>query len=163
MMASACWIEQWQDAAKHSEAALLNSGLRMTAGAHRVAVVYADWKFANSPNPNAILEQALNDDHIVGVLIDTWSKASGTLLDSFQVSELREISEQVQAAGRFLALAGRLSRQSICELQSVRPDVVAVRSAACRNADRTAEVDTQAVQQLRAELQSIFATPTALP
>jgi (5-formylfuran-3-yl)methyl phosphate synthase len=156
------WTEQWRDAASNSEAALLGSGLRLTSGAHRVAVIYADWKAAGSPTPNVILQQALADDRIVGVLIDTWSKASGTLLDSFRVSELREISQQVQATGRFLALAGRLTRDSIRELQSVRPDVVAVRSAACRDADRTAEIDALAVQQLRAELQIVFSSMDVL-
>lgn len=129
-----------------------------------VAVIYADWQAARAPHPYSILDAVSEHLHngqsvasFAGVLIDTFEKNSGRLLDAMSRESLREIRERTTQLGLFLALAGRLDQASLPALVELTPDIVAVRSAACRGEDRNASVDRDAVSQFRAAIQSHFA------
>jgi uncharacterized protein (UPF0264 family) len=165
------WSAKWHDLTGWC-------GRQLGPGTRHVAVVYADWQAARAPHPQSILEalsEHIQSRHIhsgqihsgqihsgradaafAGVLIDTFEKSSGRLLDAMSLPALREIREQTSQLGLFLALAGRLNEESLPPLVELAPDIVAVRSAACRGEDRNASVDRGAVSQFRAAIQSHF-------
>lgn len=157
------WSARWQD----TMSLLTESFSEDRASVHQwVAVIYADWEQAAAPSPDAIVDCVLSsrlssDIRIAGVLVDTWSKKSGRLLDALEVEHLRDLAAAVQHSGRFFAVAGRLTSSMLSELNSIQPDVVAIRSAACRNEDRTSTVDEAAVREFRASVDRVFSLPTA--
>jgi uncharacterized protein (UPF0264 family) len=158
------WSARWHDTMSY-----LAGGIRLSdekSSPDWVAVIYADWQAADAPAPDEVVDCVLSSsdstsNRIAGVLIDTWSKKSGRLFDSLPVEKLRELAESVQQSGRFLAAAGRLTSNMLPELALARPDIVAVRSAVCRNEDRKSSVDANAVRTLRAEIDQTFAAGTA--
>ncbi|NQV29055.1 MAG: hypothetical protein HQ518_32275 [Rhodopirellula sp.] len=163
------WATRWQDTMSFLAASLSSGGENPEP--RWVAVIYADWVAANAPPPEAIVDCVLSSsrslgNQIAGVLVDTWSKKSGRLLDSLPVEQLRDLAQSVQQSDRFFAVAGRLTSTMLPELVDVRPDIVAVRSAACLGEDRTSSVDVGAVRNLRDRIDRTFAvrsTSTELP
>ena len=125
-----------------------------------VAVAYADAEQAASPPIQDILEVAVATN-CSGLLIDTFTKTGLTLTDCCDAVSLCELAERCHSAGLFLALAGRLSRESLSKLSRVPADVLAIRSAACEDADRTARVSTRAVASFRNAMQTTAASTTA--
>lgn len=115
---------------------------------HWVAVAYADANEAASPPIRDILEVAIATK-CSGLLIDTFAKSGLTLTDCCDTVSLCDLAERCHSAGLFLALAGRLSRESLPELSRVPADILAIRSAACEDADRTAQVSARAVASFR--------------
>ena len=111
-----------------------------------VAVAYADHVAADSPNPDEILSSATTADEAgvtgcAGLLIDTFTKTGSLLLDYYSVADLQDIAERCHASGLFLAVAGSLTATAIRDVKAADADIVAVRSAACRNGNRRAEID----------------------
>ena len=117
---------------------------RFGDGPSWVAVVYADWERADSPPPDVILDAALATDDCAGVLIDTWDKSSESPVDLSWAHWF----ERARRSCRLTALAGRLDASEIARLAPLRPDVFAVRSAACFGGDRRAGVDPARVAEL---------------
>jgi (5-formylfuran-3-yl)methyl phosphate synthase len=141
------WLAGWRTAVE-----------RLMAKPHRlrlVAVGYADWNSAQSASPRTILAAAI-EAGCDAFLIDTYSKDGRNLLDSISLRELTVISEQARHAGLPLALAGTLRMEHIPALVAVRPDVIAVRSAACRGCRRHAKVSARAVRGLKGVLAQTF-------
>jgi uncharacterized protein (UPF0264 family) len=156
------WSTRWQDTMSLlTESFSQNS----VSSFHQwVAVIYADWERAAAPSPDAIVDCVLSSrlssgTQIAGVLVDTWSKDSGRLLDALHVEQLRDLAAAVQRSGRFFAIAGRLTSSMLPAVASVQPDIVAIRSAACRNEDRTSSVDETAVRAFRASIDRAFSSP----
>lgn len=115
-----------------------------------VAVAYADHIAARSPALDDVLNAATIDDETpesgcAGLLIDTFTKNGSTLLDYFSIAELQGIARDCHANGLFLAVAGSLTLPAIRELGAADADIIAVRSAACRNGNRRAEIDESQV------------------
>lgn len=144
--------------------------------ASAVAVVYADWQQAAAPSPHTILDAVAatisdvdpDQPRFVGVLIDTFDKSSGGLLDCLSVTELEDFADRLRTllpTGQklFLALAGKLSAADLGRLVSIRPDVIAVRSAACRNHDRQTSVDAELTREFHTELQNCFGQVSTEP
>jgi uncharacterized protein (UPF0264 family) len=109
-----------------------------------VAVAYVDWWVADAPRPEAVLDEALSVPDCVGVLVDTWDKSRPGGLDF----SWRAFVERAQSAGRIVALAGRLDLEMICRLAPLRPDLFAVRGAACVGGDRLSVIDRERVTEL---------------
>ena len=160
------WVESWESAVQRIESSALRTGCRDT---HWVAVIYADWQRArfedwqptHAPSPDQLLDVVCDPSNafanrFAGVLVDTYSKSSGTLLDALSIEELRNIANRTRESGRFLALAGRLNAGLLTPLRELQPDVIAIRSAACRGSDRTATVDAGRVELFRTELEHVF-------
>jgi len=85
-----------------------------------------------------------------GVLVDTAVKDGCGLLQWYSPSRLRELCERCHAAGLFVALAGSLSHEDVeLLLAEVRPDIIAVRGAACERGERGAAVSADAVAALK--------------
>ena len=167
---SADWHKDWKNAYRLAGKQLAtSSGDSQSSRTEAVAVVYADWQRASAPSPHALLDAVASvitdgdpeQPRFVGVLIDTFDKSSGGLLDCLGVPELEDFAVRVRALSSdgqhlFLALAGKLAATDLGQLVSVRPEVIAVRSAACRNHDRQTSVDVEATREFRAELQRCF-------
>ncbi|MEK6259990.1 MAG: (5-formylfuran-3-yl)methyl phosphate synthase, partial [Planctomycetota bacterium] len=88
-----------------------------------VAVAYADAGEAASPPIHDILEAAIAT-RCAGLLIDTFAKTGLTLTDCCDAAALCELAERCHSAGLFLALAGRLARESLTELSRVPADIL---------------------------------------
>jgi len=127
------WVDSWAGVRR-----------RFGAGVSWVAVAYADWRHAGAPDPDAVLDAALAAGGCAGVLVDTWDKSRGCPVDLSWAGWF----DRARRGGRMTALAGRLDAESIDRLAPLRPDVVAVRGAACLGGDRRADVDPRRVAAL---------------
>ncbi|WP_428306159.1 (5-formylfuran-3-yl)methyl phosphate synthase [Lacipirellula sp.] len=138
---SACADGDWQQAWLAAQREIIDAGKEL------VAVVYADADRAHSPAPFDVLEAAAAA-RARWLLIDTFDKGSGTLLELFEATQLRALFERAQALGLTTAAAGRLTPAAIEALPLDAIDVVAVRSAAC-GGDRRGTVNTHSVAALQ--------------
>jgi uncharacterized protein (UPF0264 family) len=118
-----------------------------------IAVAYADWESACGPCPEEVVEGA-RDCGFAGVLIDTNSKGRGGLFNWLSIEQLESLTVVARSCGLEFALAGRLQIDDIPRIELVSPDIVGIRSAACREGIRTSEIDSAAVRRFRAALQS---------
>ncbi len=111
-----------------------------------VAVAYADWQAARAPAPDEVLGAALEAPGCAGVLVDTWDKTRPAWQDGPE--PWAGWIARARAGGRFVALAGGLDLASIARLAPLRPDLFAVRGAACLGSDRLGRVDRDRVAVL---------------
>jgi uncharacterized protein (UPF0264 family) len=107
----------------------------LPAGVAVVPVAYADWRNAASPEPVEILRLAEGSAARM-MLIDTFDKSAGGLLDVLPLENLRGIARQAAQRGVRLALAGSLvaaAIERVLELSFLEPApaYVGVRGAAC--------------------------------
>lgn len=128
---------------------------------HWIAVAYADPDTCNAPSISAVVQAAIEDAAIAGVLFDTWNKSGPSLLDRVSVPELADIRRRLHRHNRFLAVAGRLSVEDFSRLKTVQPDVIAVRSAACNSSDRRQAVSEERVADLVRRMNRLFPNRTA--
>ena len=128
----------------------------------RVAVAYADWRAAAAPPPEEILSAAIR----LGVdafLIDTCRKKVGGLPDIMSRQELTRLAATAHEAGLTFALAGSLRLPDIAGLIDIGPDVIAVRGAACHGESRSADVSSESVRRLKAEIRARFGPARKAP
>lgn len=118
---------------------------------HWIAVGYADWELARGPRPEEIIAQAALCG-CAGILFDTFSKEDARLVDWLPSTRLEALAALARARGLLFALAGRLQIGDIPGLKTVDPDIMGIRSAACRAGIRTGEVDAGAVGAFREAL-----------
>lgn len=85
-----------------------------------------------------------------GVLIDTARKDGGRLLDHMDVATLGSYMDMCRTDGLMGGLAGALEAPDVPRLLLLAPDVLGFRGALCRDHDRTARIDAQAVGIIRA-------------
>jgi uncharacterized protein (UPF0264 family) len=109
-----------------------------------VAVAYLDWEAAQAPDPASIIDAAARIGECPGILFDTWDKSSRVAFDE----KVKRWIEQAKEAGRFVAMAGSLDEATIRQLRPLRPDIFAVRGAACHGGDRNAPIDPERVARL---------------
>jgi uncharacterized protein (UPF0264 family) len=121
---------------------------QFVVGPRWIAVAYADWRIARAPAPDAVMSAAAACGWH-GVLIDTWGKAGRRLFDWLSVDALHELVGAARRRGLSIALAGRLSLGDIERLCTVAPDIVGIRSAACRDARRDGPIDADRVEEFR--------------
>ena len=81
------------------------------------------------------------------LLIDTFSKSHGGLLDFFSLADLRKIITAAQAISWQVVLGGSLRGDSIERALEIEPDVVAVRGAACEES-RTGSLSKERICRL---------------
>jgi len=115
-----CWQERWSVA--QSEI--------LKAGKHLVAVAYADWREAAAPCPEHVVEHAIGTP-CAYLLIDTFCKTNGTVLDCLRVDELALLLKLARKASMRTVVAGSLSIASLPHLLALPIDLVAVRGAVC--------------------------------
>ncbi|HVW02139.1 MAG TPA: (5-formylfuran-3-yl)methyl phosphate synthase [Planctomycetaceae bacterium] len=141
------WLRKWNEARRRAVSPAENP--------RWIAVAYADWREADAPTPAEIITGAIAEQ-CAGVLFDTFHKDGRTLFDYLDDDELTEAVATVQNAGLLVALAGGLLLREVPRAASFSPDVIAVRTAACRAGRRNAPIATAAVRELR---QTIETTP----
>jgi uncharacterized protein (UPF0264 family) len=128
------WKRAWSD---------LREASGGCAGPAWVVVLYADWREAQAPHPDDVLAFAL-ETRCAGLLIDTWDKRRPNPVDESWADRI----SGVQRTGRFVALAGGLDEVAIQRLLPLRPDLFAVRGAACAGSNRLATIDPVRVARL---------------
>ncbi len=122
-----------------------------------VAVLYADWRPAASPAPEAVIDGAAR----LGcrrLLIDTYSKSGAGLFELVPIESLLEWMELARRAGLGLVLAGSLRAETIPRACRLRPDYVAVRGAACEG-DRSGALSAVRLRHLVALVSAERARP----
>jgi hypothetical protein len=88
---------------------------------------------------------------IAGALVDTFVKDGRGLYGWLSESELADLIERTRRAGAVFGVAGQLRPG---ELRRVDADVIGVRSAVCREGDRTSELQAELVAAAVAELRA---------
>jgi uncharacterized protein (UPF0264 family) len=115
-----------------------------------IAAAYADAEALDPPAlAPAWLPSLVERTGIAGALVDTFVKDGRGLYGWLAESELTDLVSRTRRAGAIFGVAGQLRRG---QLDRVAADVVGVRSAVCRGADRTAELETELVAAAVAEL-----------
>jgi uncharacterized protein (UPF0264 family) len=111
-----------------------------------VGVAYADDVAAGAPSLEAVVDASI-ETGCHGLLIDTYDKLSGRLLDLVDLPAIEAMATRLHASGLFLAVAGRLRIEDIARLTATSADIVAVRSAACLGSDRRGQVVEERVRE----------------
>jgi uncharacterized protein (UPF0264 family) len=137
------WQDQWHAARKEIE----------SAGKKLAAVIYADDVAASCPDRTEILQVAKSAPG-GWILIDTYDKSSGTLVEHLSHLELQAVLASARACDHRTVVAGRLTLDSIRKLPLEYVDMIAVRGAAC-DGDRTGVVCQERVAELRALIKAI--------
>jgi len=127
------------------------------AGKQLIAVAYVDCATARAPDPQEVLELAIQS-HAPWVLLDTFDKTGGTLINHLPADRLEEFLAAARRASCGTAVAGRLSAAAIAQLPLHLIDVIAVRGAACAG-PRTAIVDRRRVAELMRQLAAVGGAP----
>jgi (5-formylfuran-3-yl)methyl phosphate synthase len=133
------WRRKWANA--------LGQLREANSACQAVAVAYGDWRRAESPPPEQVLERACNHA-CKTLLLDTWCKDGTTLLDWLAPKQIERICRSCRRAGVRVALAGSLGGAHIRRLGACRPDWFAVRGAACSGGRREQAIDAESVRLL---------------
>jgi (5-formylfuran-3-yl)methyl phosphate synthase len=119
---------------------------RLPAKVQPVAVVYAEGTSVGAPDSDRVLAAA--ERLCCGaVLVDTFDKSKGTLLDLWPQERLKAFIVAVQRRGMLAVVGGSLSLEAIPSVAAFGPDYVALRGAVCRGG-RTGPLDAELVQQV---------------
>lgn len=116
-----------------------------------IAVAYADWLRARAPAPAEVIESA-RACGCRGVLIDTCMKDGPGVFGHLSVTALRDLADLARRRNLRFALAGRLTMRDVPDVRAVAPEIVGIRSAACRGGRREGEIDAGAVRDFREAL-----------
>ncbi len=133
----------------------------LAGGAQPVAVVYADWQAAAAPEPRQVLAEAVALD-CPALLVDTWNKSSGTLLDHWPADELQTFVDEVRDRRIAPVLAGSLSGDAILSATRLQPRLIAIRGAACVGG-RTGAVSLPCIRTVQAILAMAGAADSSRP
>lgn len=136
------WRQKW-----HEVIAELTSLHDDGAAPRPVAVAYADWKVAAAPDPEEVLNAAV-EAGCPALLVDTWLKNGDTLFNCWEAVSLREFVQNVQRKSMWIVLAGSLDGEDIVRAAMIGPDLVAVRGAAC-NGGRDRAICGDRVRELK--------------
>lgn len=135
-----CWPTDWLNAAAEIQ----------QAGKTLVAVVYADWRRARAPAPDEVLAVA-KQTACRHLLIDTFDKQSGYMLDCLGSATLREILSSAQRVSLRTVVAGGITYSKLSQLPENSIDVVAVRGGVCPR-DRAGRIEQRLVAEFRQAL-----------
>lgn len=136
---SAGWQDRWLAFREETEAL---SGRPL----EWIAVAYFD-PSAHAPSLREVADFAIEKD-LAGLLLDSHSKTGGTLFDHFPADDLQTLITEVQSQGLSLALAGQLTTTTLAAAKSLNPNLLAVRSAVCREGNRLLEIEMERLHQI---------------
>jgi (5-formylfuran-3-yl)methyl phosphate synthase len=127
--------------------------------ARPVAVVYADWRAAESPPPESVLRAGI-EFRCPALLIDTWKKSNGMLFDHWPAAALNDFLDEARSHNLIVVLAGSLTDHCFATALSLTPDLIAVRGAAC-DAGRMGTVTADRVRDLKLAIRRIGTAATS--
>jgi len=113
-------------------------------GVRLVAVLFGDQSLKLS------YVEALSQAGFRGVMLDTLDKRGGALTQVCTLENLRDFVAEAKAFGLLCGLAGSLREADVPLLLNLRPDYLGFRGALCRQHERTAALDLDAAQTIRA-------------
>ncbi len=115
------WPDRWAEALR-----------RFPPSVRPVAVIYADGDAVAAPEPDRVLAEAVRLE-CAAVLVDTFDKSRGGLLDAWTFERLAWFVAAVRQEGMLAVVGGSLTLETIPRVVSLGPDYVALRGAVCRN------------------------------
>ena len=116
-----------------------------------IAAAYADAERVPSrPLPPAAIVAAARRAGVGGCLVDTAVKDGGGLFEWLAPDALAALVAEGHAARLEMALAGALRAEDLPAVRATGADIAGVRSAACRDGRRTAPLDAERIERLRA-------------
>lgn len=161
---SAAWIEEFrrfQDGCRQFQSPTGDSSSHRAAHPQWIVATYADWKTANCPHPVDVLESLLalgaEPGRCAGMVLDTCDKTAGPLTEHLSTIELARLVSVARRSGLLLALAGKITVENLPLLCEIRPEILGVRSAVCRDGIRDDVVEESAVAELRRQIEAEFA------
>ena len=125
-----------------------------------IVAAYADHQAARSPSPRAVLDAAPACG-AQGLLIDTFDKSGGGLLDHLDIARLRELIDRARRHQLLIVLAGSLQGRMIDDVAALQPDSIGVRGAVCRSG-RASPVEAELVSRIAARLKGPCQAPSRL-
>jgi len=148
------WRNEWTSVRRRFDA-------RAAGRLNWILVIYADR--CQSSDAAADITDFAADQRCAGVLIDTCDKSTGTLVDTALFREFDRIVSDLRAAQVKLAIAGSLSLQTLKQVMSFEPDIIAIRSAACEHGHRDGLVTRRAVASFRSAMTAITGPTSVVP
>ena len=117
---------------------------RLTDRNIRIVLVF----FAEFSPVEADFEK-LKSTGVMGVMLDTCDKASGNLREKMEDGALAQFVADAKRAGLITGLAGALTGEDIPPLLRINPDYLGFRGALCRQHERTMQIDSTKVTEIR--------------
>jgi uncharacterized protein (UPF0264 family) len=111
-----------------------------------IAACYADYHEAGTLDP-LTLPRLADTAGFAGCMIDTLDKNGKCLFDYMKKDDIRFFIEKCRKYKLLCALAGSLKRCHLQLLKELKPDIIGVRGAVCRNGVRTGDLDRQKVAE----------------
>ena len=115
-----------------------------------ILVHYADWQAAQCPDWIQTLRTAETLDCRY-VLVDTYDKSGGGLLDHLSIERLESMIQIANAKNLAVALAGSLQANQLASLMNVGAAWLGFRGAVCENRERTSTLCKNKLQSLCSE------------
>lgn len=137
------WVQLWEQA----RARFFEKSSPQSPPPGWIAVAYVDDVAAEAPAVADVVAAAI-DCRCAGVLFDTFEKTGRRLPELLPVSQLETFLERLHQHGLLGAVAGQLRLEDLTAMRAAGADIIAFRSAACRNRDRTAELDAESIRHL---------------
>jgi uncharacterized protein (UPF0264 family) len=146
----------WGTSTEDEAVAVLRAVREALDGAATViAAGYADAERVPSrPLPPRAVVVAARRAEVDGCLVDTALKDGRGLFEWLAPDVLAALVAEGHAAGIEMALAGALRAEDLPAVRATGADIAGVRSAACRDGRRTAPLDAERIERLRALCES---------
>ncbi|MCF7970515.1 MAG: (5-formylfuran-3-yl)methyl phosphate synthase [Methylococcaceae bacterium] len=117
-------------------------------GLKLIAVLFAD----QQPDLNSI--SLFSAAGFNGVMLDTMDKTKGSLTHVMPLETIQDFVKSAQQQQLLCGLAGSLREDDIATLLPLHADYLGFRGALCVNHQRTAELDSESLLQIKAALKN---------
>ncbi len=90
----------------------------------------------------------LHKNNVKFFLLDTMNKSSGNLLTHTSINFLRKLIELSNHFNIKIGLAGKIKTENIKELIKIKPFIIGIRTAVCKNTNRKLSLSTELAEKL---------------
>ena len=97
---------------------------------------------------NKNLINFLHKNNVKFFLLDTMNKSSGNLLTHTSINFLRKLIELSNHFNIKIGLAGKIKTENIKELIKIKPFIIGIRTAVCKNTNRKLSLSTELAEKL---------------
>ncbi len=115
----------------------------LAARARLIGVMFADH------GADEALVAVMAESGFCGIMIDTFQKDRGRLLDHMDIAALGHLTDEAHGRGLMAGLAGSLEAPDIPRLLLVTPDVLGFRRALCAGKQRATPLSAEAIDIVR--------------